>query len=53
MEARSGNLINGSDRVEAAARAGKVHLLIHAPMPARTGKEARPGLAVGGGGPGG
>ena len=30
MEARSGNLINGSDRVEAAARAGKVHLLIHA-----------------------
>jgi len=30
MEARAGNLINGSDRVEAAARAGKVHLLIHA-----------------------
>jgi uncharacterized protein len=30
MEARSGNLINGSDRVAAAARAGKVHLLIHA-----------------------
>jgi predicted RNA-binding protein YlxR (DUF448 family) len=30
MEARSGNLINGSDRVEAAARAGKVALLIHA-----------------------
>ena len=30
MEARSGNLINGSDRVESAARAGKVHLLIHA-----------------------
>ncbi|HET9458643.1 MAG TPA: DUF448 domain-containing protein [Sphingomicrobium sp.] len=30
MEARSGNLINGSDKIEAAARAGKVHLLIHA-----------------------
>ena len=30
MEARAGNLINGSDRVETAARAGKVHLLIHA-----------------------
>lgn len=30
MEARAGNLVNGSDRVEAAARAGKVHLLVHA-----------------------
>ena len=30
MEARSGNLINGSERVEAAARSGKVHLHIHA-----------------------
>ena len=30
MEARSGNLINGSDKVEQAARMGKVHLLIHA-----------------------
>jgi predicted RNA-binding protein YlxR (DUF448 family) len=30
MEAKAGNLINGSDRVEQAARAGKVHLLIHA-----------------------
>jgi predicted RNA-binding protein YlxR (DUF448 family) len=30
MEARAGNLINGSDRVDAAARAGKVHLLVHA-----------------------
>jgi uncharacterized protein len=30
MEARGGNLINGADRVEAAARAGKVHLLLHA-----------------------
>jgi predicted RNA-binding protein YlxR (DUF448 family) len=30
MEARAGNLVHGSDRVEAAARAGKVHLLVHA-----------------------
>ena len=30
MEARSGNLINGSDKIEAAARAGKVALLLHA-----------------------
>ena len=30
MEARAGNLINGADRVETAARQGKVHLLIHA-----------------------
>ena len=30
MEARSGNLINGADKVEAAARSGKVSLLIHA-----------------------
>ena len=30
MEARSGNLINGSDRIETAARSGKVHLLLHA-----------------------
>jgi predicted RNA-binding protein YlxR (DUF448 family) len=30
MEARAGNLINGADRVENAARSGKVHLLVHA-----------------------
>ncbi len=30
LEARGGTLINGAERVEAAARAGKVHLLIHA-----------------------
>ena len=30
LEARSGTLINGSDKVEQAARQGKVHLLIHA-----------------------
>ena len=30
MEARSGKLINGADKIEVAARSGKVHLLIHA-----------------------
>lgn len=30
MEARASNLINGADRVETAARSGKVHMLIHA-----------------------
>lgn len=30
MEARSGNLINGADRIEQAARMGKVHLLLYA-----------------------
>ena len=30
MEARAGNLINGSDRVEIAARNGNIYLLIHA-----------------------
>ena len=30
METRSGMLINGADKVEVAARQGKVHLLIHA-----------------------
>ena len=30
MEARAGNLVTGGERIEAAARAGKVSLLIHA-----------------------
>lgn len=30
MEARSGTLVNGAERVETAARGGKVHLLLHA-----------------------
>ena len=38
MEARAGNLINGAERVEAAARAGKVHLLMHA---ADSGEDGR------------
>jgi predicted RNA-binding protein YlxR (DUF448 family) len=52
MEARSGNLINGSERVEAAARSGKVAMLIHA---ADAGEDGRKKLdqawRVGGGGP--
>ena len=51
MEARAGNLINGADKVEAAARAGKVQLLIHA---ADSGEDGRRKLdqawRVGGGG---
>ena len=52
MEARSGNLINGSERIEAAARAGKVALLLHA---ADSGEDGRKKLdqawRVGGGEP--
>jgi predicted RNA-binding protein YlxR (DUF448 family) len=51
LEARGGNLINGADRVETAARAGKVHMLIHA---ADAGEDGRRRLdqawRVGGGG---
>jgi predicted RNA-binding protein YlxR (DUF448 family) len=54
MEARAGYLINGADRVEGAARAGKVALLIHA---ADAGDDGRrkldQALRVGGGGPAG
>jgi predicted RNA-binding protein YlxR (DUF448 family) len=52
MEARAGNLVNGAERVEAAARSGRVHLLIHA---ADAGEDGRKRLdqawRVGGGGP--
>ena len=52
MEARAGTLINGADRVETAARAGKVRLLIHA---ADAGEDGRKRLdqawRAGGGGP--
>jgi hypothetical protein len=50
MEARAGNLINGAERVESAARSGQVHLLIHA---ADAGEDGRRSLdqawRVGGG----
>ena len=52
LEARGGTLINGADRIETAARAGKVHLLVHA---ADAGEDGRRKLdqawRVGGGGP--
>ena len=52
MEARAGNLVNGADRVEQAARSGKVALLIHA---ADAGEDGRRKLdqawRVGGGRP--
>ena len=52
MEARAGNLLSGSERVEAAARSGKVHLLLHA---ADAGEDGRKRLdqawRAGGGGP--
>ncbi len=52
MEAKAGNLVNGADRVETAARSGKVRLLIHA---ADAGEDGRRRLdqawRVGGGQP--
>ena len=52
MEARAGNLINGADKIENAARSGKVALLIHA---ADAGEDGNRSLdqawRVGGGGP--
>jgi predicted RNA-binding protein YlxR (DUF448 family) len=52
MEARAGNLINGSDKVEAAARSGKVRFLIHAADSAEDGRrKLDQGWRVGGGGP--
>jgi len=38
MEARSSKLINGADRIENAARAGQVHLLVHAADAAEDGR---------------
>lgn len=40
MEARAGNLVNGFDRIEAAARSGKVHLLVHAVDAAADGQRS-------------
>jgi len=51
MEARAGNLINGAERVETAARSGKVHLLIHAGDAGADGrKRMDQAWRVGGGG---
>ncbi len=52
MEARSGNLVNGTERVETAARSGKVHLLIHAADAGEDGNKALDqAWRVGGGAP--
>jgi predicted RNA-binding protein YlxR (DUF448 family) len=40
MEARAGNLVNGAERVETAARSGKVHLLVHASDAGADGRRA-------------
>jgi predicted RNA-binding protein YlxR (DUF448 family) len=51
MEARSGNLINGADRIENAARMGKVALLVHAADAAEDGRrKLDQAWRVGGGG---
>ena len=52
MEARSGNLISGYDKIEAAARSGKVRMLIHAADAGQDGNRSLDqALRVGGGGP--
>ena len=51
LEARGGTLINGSEKVEIAARQGKVHLLIHASDAGEDGnKRLDQAWRVGGGG---
>ena len=50
LEARGGTLINGSEKVEIAARQGKVHLLIHASDAGEDGnRRLDQALRVGGG----
>jgi predicted RNA-binding protein YlxR (DUF448 family) len=54
MEARASNLVTGSERIETAARSGKVHLLIHAGDAGEDGCKSldqalRVGARVGGG----
>jgi predicted RNA-binding protein YlxR (DUF448 family) len=52
LEARSGTLVNGSERVEQAARQGKVHLLLHAADAGEDGnRRLDQAWRVGGGGP--
>jgi predicted RNA-binding protein YlxR (DUF448 family) len=51
MEARAGNLINGSDKIENAARSGKVALLIHSADAGEDGnRKLDQAWRVGGGG---
>lgn len=52
MESRAGNLVTGAERIENAARAGKVQLLIHAGDAGEDGrKRMDQAWRVGGGGP--
>jgi uncharacterized protein len=52
LEARGGTLINGAERIETAARAGKVYLLIHAADAREDGRRTLDqALRVGGGEP--
>jgi hypothetical protein len=52
MEARAGTLVNGSDRIESAARSGKVSLLLHASDAGEDGNRTLDqAWRVGGGGP--
>jgi len=52
MEARAGNLINGSDKVEIAARSGRVAMLIHAADAGEDGnRKLDQAWRVGGGAP--
>jgi predicted RNA-binding protein YlxR (DUF448 family) len=54
MEARAGNLVTGSERIETAARSGKVHLLLHAADAGEDGNRALDqAWRVGGGEPAG
>ncbi len=46
LESRSGGLLIGTERIETAARSGKLHLLLHAVRCGRGRQpQARPGLA--------
>ncbi len=51
LEARSGTLLTGAERIEQAARAGKVHLLIHAADAGEDGNRALDQAWRVGGGP--
>jgi predicted RNA-binding protein YlxR (DUF448 family) len=52
LESRAGHLLYGTDRIENAARSGKVHLLIHAADAADDGRRSLDqSWRVGGGGP--
>lgn len=52
LEARTGNLLTGAEKIEAAARSGKLHLLLHAADAGTDGnRKLDQAWRVGGGGP--